>query len=47
VNTEPDAEDTDEWALTRGWVTIVPVQADLTDYRRLEQLRTTFAPHAK
>ena len=39
VNSEPEAEDTDEWALAHGYVSVVPVQVDLTDYRRLEQLR--------
>lgn len=36
---EPHAKDTDEWALNNGYVAIVPVQIDLTDYKRLEQLR--------
>lgn len=39
VNHEPDAEDTDEWALAHGYVSVVPVQTDLTDYRRMERLR--------
>lgn len=39
VNTEPDAEDSDEWALHHGYVAVVPVQVDLTDYRRMEELR--------
>ena len=39
VNAEPQAEDTDEWALSHGWVSVVPVQVDMTDYRRLEELR--------
>ena len=39
---EPEAEDTDEWALSHGWVSVVPVQTDLTDYRRLEQLHGVF-----
>lgn len=39
VNGEPEAEDTDEWALSHGYVSVVPVQADLTDYRQLERLR--------
>ena len=47
VNTEPDACDTDERALAERWVSVVPVQADLTDYRRLEQLREVFGPDAK
>lgn len=43
VNGEPEAEDTDEWALAHGYVAVVPVQVDLTDYRQLERLRTVFA----
>ncbi len=39
VNAEPQAEDTDEWALSHGWVSVVPVQVDMTDYRRLAELR--------
>jgi len=39
VNAEPDAEDTDEWALAHRYVSVVPVQVDLTDYRQLERLR--------
>lgn len=39
VNGEPEAEDTDEWALAHGYVSVVPVQVDLTDYRQLERLR--------
>lgn len=40
VNSEPEAEDTDEWALSHGYVSVVPVQVDMTDYRQLEKLRT-------
>lgn len=40
-NFEPEAEDTDEWALSRGYVTVVPVQMDLTDYTRLDNLRAS------
>ncbi len=47
VNTEPDADDTDEWALRNGWVSVVPVQTDLTDYRRLEQLQGLFGTAEK
>lgn len=39
VNAEPEATDTDEWALANGYVAIVPVQMDFTDYKRLEQFR--------
>lgn len=38
VNGEPEAEDTDEWALSHGYVSVVPVQTDLTDYRQIEKL---------
>ena len=38
-NAEPQAEDTDEWALANGYVSVVPVQVDLTAYTQLEQLK--------
>ena len=38
VNGAPGAEDTDEWALAHGYVSVVPVQGDLTDYRQLAAL---------
>ena len=38
-NLEPHAEDTDEWALHHGFVSIVPVQIDLTDYVSVENLK--------
>lgn len=41
VNAEPEAEDTDEWALHNGYVSVVPVQVDMTDYRRLAELKKT------
>ena len=37
-NAEPDAEDTDEWALAHRYVSVVPVQVDMTDYRMLKSL---------
>ncbi len=39
VNGESEAEDTDEWALAHGYVSVQPVQADQTDYRRMEEMR--------
>ena len=42
VNQEPEAEDTDEWALAHGYVSVVPVQTDLTDYARLRELTPLF-----
>lgn len=38
VNAEPEAEDTDEWALAHGYVSVVPVQVDLTDYGKFGRL---------
>jgi 5'-nucleotidase len=38
-NLEPHAEDTDEWALHHNYVSIVPVQIDLTDYAGVEMLK--------
>ena len=38
VNEEPEAQDTDEWALSPGYVSVVPVQVDLTDDRQLGAL---------
>ncbi|MFN4315001.1 MAG: 5'/3'-nucleotidase SurE [Chitinophagaceae bacterium] len=32
-------KDTDEWALANGYVSVVPVQFDLTHYRQKEQLQ--------
>ncbi|MFO7370823.1 MAG: 5'/3'-nucleotidase SurE [Bacteroidales bacterium] len=37
-NTEPDAADTDEWALDKGYVSIVPLQTDLTCYDTIKSL---------
>ena len=38
TNYEPEAEDTDEWALAHRYVSVVPVQTDMTDYRQLAAL---------
>ena len=35
-----DGEDTDEWALENGYVSVVPVQFDLTAYHAIQQLNT-------
>jgi 5'-nucleotidase len=39
VNNEPGATDTDEWALSNGYVSVVPVQPDMTSYKELERLK--------
>jgi len=38
-NFEPDAEDTDEWALKNNYVSIVPIQVDFTSFSQLDRLR--------
>lgn len=40
TNDEPEAEDTDNWALSHGYVAITPTQIDVTAYRALEMLRS-------
>jgi 5'-nucleotidase len=39
LNLEPEARDTDEWALHHNYISIVPVHIDLTAYRAMDQLR--------
>lgn len=39
TNDEPDAEDTDNWALTHGYVSVTPTQIDVTAYEMIEQIR--------
>jgi 5'-nucleotidase len=38
-NLEPDAIDTDEWALMNNYVSIVPVKIDLTSYDTLSHIK--------
>ncbi len=38
-NDEPDAEDTDNWALKHGYVAITPTQIDVTAYQAMEQIK--------
>ena len=35
-----NGEDTDEWALEHGYVSIVPVQFDLTAHHTIQSLNT-------
>ena len=39
VNFEPEAKDTDEWALANGYISVVPVQADMTAHSSIAQLK--------
>ena len=41
-NHEPDAEDTDEWAIANRYVSIVPVSVDMTAHKDLDQIRKRF-----
>ncbi|MBQ5997430.1 MAG: 5'/3'-nucleotidase SurE [Bacteroidales bacterium] len=42
VNNEPEAEDTDVWAGTHGYVSMVPMQADMSDYAALDALNAAW-----
>ena len=39
VNQEPDAIDTDEWALANNYVSVAPVSVDMTAYEYLDTLK--------
>lgn len=38
-NTEPDAADTDEWALKNNYIAVVPLRIDLTCYSTMEIIK--------
>jgi 5'-nucleotidase len=38
-NDDPEAEDTDNWALTHGYVAITPTKIDVTSYEMIEQMK--------
>lgn len=42
-NYEPDAEDTDEWALKNNYVSVVPVNIDFSDLKAVEKLKSSYA----
>lgn len=42
VNEEPLAEGTDLWALSQGYVSIMPVQIDLTNYKQMSYFQEIF-----
>jgi len=42
-NQEPEAIDTDEWALANGYVSVVPVSVDMTAYGYMDKLRERFS----
>lgn len=39
-NDEPEAEDTDNWALTHGYVAITPTRMDVTHYEMIRQMNS-------
>lgn len=39
INLEPESSDTDLWALENGYVSVVPVQVDLTNHEQLNSLK--------
>ena len=39
TNDEPQAEDTDNWALTHGYVAITPTRIDVTAYEAMEKIK--------
>lgn len=42
TNLEPDAEDTDEWALSHGYVSVQPVMSDCTNYAVINKMNGIF-----
>lgn len=42
TNQEPEATDTDNWALTHGYVAITPTRIDITDYDTVERMKGLF-----
>lgn len=39
TNDEPEADDTDNWALTHGYVAITPTTIDVTSYEMMERMK--------
>ena len=42
INHEPESTDTDEWALTNNFVSVVPVTVDMTAHSYIDKLRKSF-----
>ena len=40
INQEPDNEQTDEWFLSQGYVSVVPARVDMTDYEAIKLLKS-------
>ena len=39
ANGEPENEDTDQWALTHGYVAVTPTRIDVTAYDMIDKLQ--------
>lgn len=39
INREPEAEDTDEWALMNNYLSVVPIRIDFTAHDQIEKLK--------
>lgn len=42
TNDEPEAEDTDNWALQHGFIAITPTRMDVTAYEAMDSLKSVF-----
>jgi 5'-nucleotidase len=40
INREPDATDTDEWALKNNYISVVPIQSDFTAHEHIDYLKS-------
>ena len=38
-NSEPEATDTDEWALSNGYISVVPIKADYTNFKEMVRIK--------
>lgn len=41
-NHEPESTDTDEWAISNGYVSVVPVTVDMTAHWHIDSLKKTY-----
>ncbi|MDR0954415.1 MAG: 5'/3'-nucleotidase SurE [Rikenellaceae bacterium] len=47
LNQEEHATDTDEYALREGYVSVVPMQVDMTNYRQLDKIKKLYGRNNK
>ncbi len=45
INREVESEDTDEWALSQNYISVVPVQFDVTAYETIKNLKSMENEH--